>query len=74
VAARLAYLDLDGGPNPADPAGPAGGVVVTATAGLTWYLADHFRVMADYTYFRTQDPSQGWGAGAVYGVRAAAFW
>jgi phosphate-selective porin OprO/OprP len=75
LTARFAYLDFF---DPNTPGGPAGQLIgirlPTATFGVNWYLADHLRVMVNYSYEVPNEANTGSSVANIFGTRLAVFW
>jgi phosphate-selective porin OprO/OprP len=75
LTARFAYLDFFNSNTPLGPAGQLQGVrLTTATFGVNWYLADHLRLMFNYSYDAPNEPNTGTSAANVFGTRLGVFW
>jgi phosphate-selective porin OprO and OprP len=75
LTARFAYLDFF---DPNTPLGPAGQLVgirlPQSTFGVNWYLADHLRIMLNYSYAMPDEPNTGTSAANIFATRLAMFW
>jgi phosphate-selective porin OprO/OprP len=45
-----------------------------STFGVNWYLADHLRLMFNYSYALPDDPNTGTSAANIFATRLAMFW
>ena len=58
MTARFAHLDLQDSDTPQGPAGQLVGIrLAETTVGMNWYLADHFRLMFNYSYAILDEPA-----------------
>lgn len=75
VTARFAYLDLQDADTPPGPAGQSVGIrLAETTVGVNWYLADHLRLMFNYSYAIPDEPNTGISVANIFGSRLAVFW
>jgi phosphate-selective porin OprO/OprP len=75
LTSRFAYLDFR---DPDEPTGPVGQLVgirlPEATLGVNWYLADHLRLMFNYSCAVPDEPNTGSSVAHIFGGRLAVFW
>jgi len=45
-----------------------------STFGVNWYLADHLRIMFNYSYALRNEPNAGKSVANIYATRLAVFW
>ena len=45
-----------------------------STFGVNWYLADHLRLMFNYSYAIPDEPNTGTSVANIFGSRLAVFW
>ena len=75
LTSRFGYLDFFDSNTPLGPNGQLQGVrLPSATFGVNWYLADHVRLMFNYTYDVPQEPNTGSSVASTYGMRLGVFW
>lgn len=72
---RISYLDFIDANTPGGPPGtPVGVQVPMTTIGMNWYLADHLRLMFNYSYAVPYEATTGASSVSVFGMRLAMFW
>ena len=60
---------------PPSPAGQLVGIrLAESTFGMNWYLADHVRLMFNYSYAIPDEPNTGTSVANIFGDRLAVFW
>src|SRR6267142_3332972 len=60
LTARFAYLDFQDSDTPRGPTGQLVGLrLPESTFGVNWYLADHLRLMFNYSYALPNEPNTG---------------
>jgi phosphate-selective porin OprO/OprP len=75
VTGRFAYLDLNDSDTPRGQAGQLVGIhLAETTIGVNWYLADHLRLMFNYSYAIPDEPNTGTTVTNIFGARLAVFW
>jgi phosphate-selective porin OprO/OprP len=75
LTTRFAYLDFFDPDTPLGPAGQLEGIqLATATFGVNWYLADHVRLLFNYTYEVPVEPNTGSSVASIFGIRLNVFW
>jgi phosphate-selective porin OprO/OprP len=75
LTARFAYLDFRDSDAPTGPAGQLVGIQLPeSTFGVNWYLADHVRLMFNYSYAVPNEPNTGASVANIFGCRLAVFW
>jgi phosphate-selective porin OprO and OprP len=75
LTARFAYLDFSDPNLPTGPSGQSIGIrLATSTFGVNWYLADHLRVIFNYSYQVPNEPNTGSSVANIFGTRVAVFW
>lgn len=75
LTARFAYLDFFDLDTPRGPSGQLVGIrLPCATFGVSWYLADHMRIMFNYNYEVPNEPNTGSSVANVFAMRLAVFW
>lgn len=75
VTARFAYLDLQDSDTPLVTSGQLVGLrLMEPTFGVNWYLADHLRLMFNYSYAVFDEPNTGTSVTNIFGSRLAVFW
>lgn len=75
LTARFAYLDFRDADTPRGPAGELVGIgLPEATFGVNWYLADHIRLLFNYSYAVPTEPNTGASVANLFGGRLAVFW
>jgi phosphate-selective porin OprO/OprP len=72
---RISYADFIDGNTPGGPPGtPVGVQTPMTTIGMNWYLADHLRLMFNYSYAVPYEATTGASSASVFGMRLAMFW
>jgi phosphate-selective porin OprO and OprP len=75
LTARIAYVDFQDPDVPRGPGGQAVGLrLVEPTFGVNWYLADHIRLMFNYSYVVPEEPNSGTSNASVFATRLGVFW
>jgi phosphate-selective porin OprO/OprP len=75
LTARFAYLDFHDSDVPISPSGQFVGIrLPEATFGANWYLADHLRIMFNYSYALPDEPNTGRSAANLFAARLGLFW
>jgi phosphate-selective porin OprO/OprP len=75
LTARFAYLNFQDSDVPTGPAGQFVGIRLPVTTfGVNWYLADHLRIMFNYSYALPDEPNTGTSAANIFATRLAVFW
>jgi phosphate-selective porin OprO/OprP len=75
LTTRFAYLDLQDMDTPRGSTGQLVGIrLVEPTFGVNWYLADHLRLMLNYSYVVPNEPNTGTSAASFFATRLSAFW
>jgi phosphate-selective porin OprO/OprP len=75
LTARFAYLDFFDPNAPLGPEGQLLGVRLSSpTFGVNWYLADHVRLLFNYTYDVPVEPNTGSSFASFFGTRLNVFW
>jgi len=75
LIARFSYLDFFDPNTPVGPNGQLIGITLPeSTFGVNWYLADHFRILFNYTYALPDEPNTGTSAANEFATRVAVFW
>ena len=75
LTARFSYLDFF---DPNTPRGGSGQLIgiqlPAATFGVNWYLADHLRILFNYTYDVPDEPNTGSSVSNTFAMRLNVFW
>jgi phosphate-selective porin OprO/OprP len=75
LTARFAFLDFQDSSTPTGPAGQLVGIRLPEyTVGVNWYLADHMRLMFNYTYALPEEPNSGTSVANIFSTRLGVFW
>lgn len=75
LTGRFAYLDLQDSNTPAGPAGQALGMrLPQSTLGVNWYLADHVRLMFNYSYALPDEQNTGTSVANIFSTRLGVYW
>jgi phosphate-selective porin OprO/OprP len=75
LTARFAYLDFEDSDTPTGPGGQFVGIGLSeSTFGVNWYLADHVRLMFNYSYAVPDEPNAGTSVANIFATRLAVFW
>jgi phosphate-selective porin OprO and OprP len=75
LTARFSYLDLFDSSTPLGPNGQLVGVtMIQPTFGVNWYLADHVRLMFNYSRPLPDEPNTGVTAANIFAMRLGVFW
>jgi len=75
LTARFAYLDFQDSDTPTGPTGQFEGIrLPESTFGVNWYLADHLRLMFNYSYALPDEPNVGTSAASIFATRLAMYW
>jgi phosphate-selective porin OprO/OprP len=60
---------------PTGTAGEAEGIEFPQTTlGVNWYLADHVRILCNYSYCMPGEPNTGTSAANIFATRLSVFW
>ena len=72
LTSRFSYLDFFDPHTPLGPNGQLVGVEMSqATFGVNWYLADHLRVMFNYSYVVPTEPNTGASVANIFSIAAS---
>jgi len=75
LTARFAYLDFQDSDTLRGPAGQLVGIrLAESTFGVNWYLADHLRLMFNYSYAIPEEPNTGTSVASIFAARVATYW
>jgi phosphate-selective porin OprO/OprP len=75
LTARFAYLDFEDPDTPRGPAGQSVGLrLPQSTLGVNWYLADHVRLMFNYSYALPDEPNTGTSVANIFAARLGVHW